>query len=1767
MLASTSAQPTASGTSAAASSSRHKWAPPVNVSSASKVAASEQQRRNITATLLPPLIPDKPDTSLFLVTPPATAVITWAKFRCADRRASAEAVESVCSQVHAEVSHNAARWCQASIPSSSKGKERAPAGGWQEALTNQTLWTMSTQATSSSNGGGGGGSSSSSKTNAVVRDGQISSPQGTRDRASGTLDDGDATLPGRPQPTAAAPQTHPEYLWVFRIINEDNAPQQADSAAATPAGAGTAAPDGLDDAQTIEVPAGATDDDEDDDDLWGGSPSPTAPSPTIETGPPATPHLHLDCQPASRMLDEHLRQSLELVDEGTIPLSRLSTPTDDQLTEAEIGQADSQVSRQLRRAISARLADTYVARATAIRCSAGPLSGLPCGPSANDNEVSDADTLLPPDARLDGVDEEDGEITQVAEPAEASPATDPRLLALEQASRFLTIRHRHGFLLRDERPTPQLSIPSAPRRLAFAHFDVSWTLRTGQDDRGAQNPQTSAWLVRLIIEQSELVTLDSAGPAGARLLLGPCELEAERRPAHPSLRAGEEESFTQIKAELCRSLEHRAGIPAQELQQDRWMAVTCIGEQGRTQLIWPALLCYALAPSLEPLRRAATAPSVLSRLPLSAILEKTAALLQHQLTDNNDDEQSHKSASNVDSSASAAVQKPPTTDGLSDASRDSSAQPVKTTDDRTAQSKAAPEHEDDGNPADEDADLFGSDPEDSQPAAASNSPESYARPSRLTSRRPSKSEMDDGMYGLVTEDDFAFFDGDDDGDETEDQTMRPLADSAFDEGSKAADPALSQTEDMVMHDIPGSDEDRPARATQSTSDSISRPDAQMHNSASASSGPPTDPSTMPGYTPGSLTDTSPTTAGHFDRTPRTPASPCYDSGPLGPRIMPGDYPEPHEGWTPGMDTAMTPQSLNYIPSNHSVNGGTSLQRAMPQDQPHESEVKGTEPHRTLRDLGDKYLSGKFALPSSTAAGIAGTGKRSKMTNGVASAIRNQAPYLTGLKGGEHAGAPIFRRTRNALKADEEMSEPGTLASTASHSSDEDDEESEDSDTSSEADSERQRLERLAEWQQSYDVALECARWVGEQADATTRHGQSKAAGSLETAVASEVVDDDSTRGLDRDDCIEWLLSNPSLMGQGVSSMGSAYSLPDTLDHASRLALLGICAPDAPVLPLCPGDSNNDPSDKVFPSSSVEILEPPSILVGCQGSLTRLAPSALAFWEKLGLSPAGGSRKVTAMLLYHSGVLADWIAEAQDWLNAARKTFAQLGFGTLDLMQAVCLESAEMSGQDIVGAVADSLADPDRREETLSSLISRFQQYLGPDEHVVLYAVGDMPTDPAGSLPLLSLQTGLRQTAAKDVGEWRSHIHVRPLDWSVVAPAGSTGRLSALQAHACSLYDSLQVATQSRAPCQIQPVATSHVQLVRMPRFVLSAEASQTVPFSFSDRTATMDHRYPAPAYSRLAFVHVAYEIVQMGGEAAMCVSIMDEFAQQSQVKTFRHSSATLGSSLRRVFELARAATRNSDERTWRICICKYGSTSAAEMREWAVLAKGGLFGTAPCLEVIVACLDRRTPFLTTQSASSRADSEATGHTLFDASQVSFALYPQVRVPVAADGTCGEVEPLLSSQTSVVVTAYKGVQDVEIPRQGQTAPLPLSSPEVGSHCSWFHLLASYAGGVRAIARTPGSTEGQVGGPPGPDVSPVGTAQKMHPETIREATRSLFKLSLVTKTQFPAFANRWCPWPIAVLDVTRRSLPVLISAVGQQGKPVVPLGQTAGTTADI
>lgn len=562
--------------------------------------------------------------------------------------------------------------------------------------------------------------------------------------------------------------------------------------------------------------------------------------------------------------------------------------------------------------------------------------------------------------------------------------------------------------------------------------------------------------------------------------------------------------------------------------------------------------------------------------------------------------------------------------------------------------------------------------------------------------------------GLVTEDDFSFFDGG-----AFDFAPMDVDTNMNGNGSSSNNPNL-QSNSMFNDEIE-QDQPHPIQPSNSNHDnSISMPsDTPQGNilstSASTSSGG-IDPPSLPGFTPSSLTGSSPAFAngnGINAKTPRTPFSPYNEFNE--PTIV-GENDLNNLGMGSYRDRSNNETQESFessISGDHIGSHGReeSQEMSLPKIGEHDGDFPSNLNGRGIGDLGNKYEFGKFAVPlqkvnDKLEGNVNGTDRRrSTNSNGVTrrrgrrngtliegnESSQTSYPWNSLGNNGTLSSSSRFNSNSNTLKSffnpqsssmppihklrlTERGIVPGTgfvppnvnwklagleeigsdLAMTEDSGSDNSsfrEGESSDEESDDESDDGKEELtSRLIETSKSMLDSL-----INSPLSSSTSSispGSRSSPGSSVSSISKEEADLDQ-------------LVQTALKGTLIRSENAIIKTEDTsVVSASHLKdLFGSFVSRS----SSSSSTSSLPLSKQETSiiSAVEVLEPPKVLIGCQGAVVKFEPTVLRFWDKLALTPSSGQKPISAFLLQAGSSSLD--PTTSNWFSRVSQAY-QVSFG-------------------------------------------------------------------------------------------------------------------------------------------------------------------------------------------------------------------------------------------------------------------------------------------------------------------------------------------------------------------------------------------------------------------------------------------------------------------------------------------------------------------------
>jgi hypothetical protein len=889
-------------------------------------------------------------------------------------------------------------------------------------------------------------------------------------------------------------------------------------------------------------------------------------------------------------------------------------------------------------------------------------------------------------------------------------------------------------------------------------------------------------------------------------------------------------------------------------------------------------------------------------------------------------------------------------------------------------------------------------------------------------RRQSGAGLDESGFGLITEDDFDFFDEAANG-------MGAFDDMDVDVGQQ------------------GISESR-GDATYRSLDTDNGSEMAMTNSTFL------DPPSLPGFTPGSLSGTSENDArvlgGLNAKTPRTPFSPSQDMVDAHVSIEGEDdsiYHDPRRFHSNDQDGQFNQMHGALMEPRHQDKTDSNIEESQtwsPQNREH---------------LMSKYEQGKFALPR------APTRKRGDAEEGSEAGSRSEKDIhprnrlrhrIQSARHSSHGRPTLSRKSKaghHLLRHEDDMSDlEATVDGTISDRSSLIDEDSDDDMTSASGDtSEEEGLglkERLSLLQSSIE-AVEIFSLTSVQPESNADVG--------------EVVEIDPIKDAKIAKSVKRIAHNPRVRScvcpvqadkDETIVRSLAKELFSPLPHAAEENTLAVLL-----------SSRYNTRSRAPHKTSFRLLEAPKIMVGCQGAIASMEPTALSLWEKLGLSAVSGPKDVAALALHCGCLPTSWQKDLLEWMGSLRDTFRRSGFGQITLADDTLLALGDSHDTSISQLLVQTLKDAEQWTDTLDSLLSRMYSHLCKGQFVVIYAVG-VQVQPHCIWILNKLEADLREVASQRWGTAPNLITIRGIEWKTMATSmrAVTGRSSNFQL-ALSLYDSLDV--------PIQPYFNhkDHLPVIRSESIGIVHPSFTLSPVNHQARNQTRFQLQWKSEPFNLAdaglLLHVAYHIGSRPGEPTF-MSIMDEKAQGYYVDGWQRTGE-IKAELERIWKETQAYAAQA-RIIWRIVICKRGQMKMDEVKMWSSLLKDRS-ESLRAVDITLTCLDMLTPLsliLPRQGRSESVDQsssavqkrpaakeidEKTSHYI-NARQVDYAIYPPFRIALCQSRSEECILPLQSSATISFSDRYNGC----------VAASTDEDDKIWSHSAprhfWLHLLQVY-----------------------------------------------------------------------------------------------------------
>ncbi|KAJ7188980.1 hypothetical protein C8R46DRAFT_877203 [Mycena filopes] len=430
-----------------------------------------------------------------------------------------------------------------------------------------------------------------------------------------------------------------------------------------------------------------------------------------------------------------------------------------------------------------------------------------------------------------------------------------------------------------------------------------------------------------------------------------------------------------------------------------------------------------------------------------------------------------------------------------------------------------------------------------------------------------------------------------------------------------------------------------------------------------------------------------------------------------------------------------------------------------------------------------------------------------------------------------------------------------------------------------------------------------------------------------------------------------------------------------------------------------------------PSKSVQTLDPPMISIGKADAVIQVLPTALRFWEKLGLSPRGGRKDATVFVLFEDdGDVRLQLVEA--WLTKVITIYESKHFGTLTP------GSHHLCARDGIFSL--------RFDSTFRKTLAAFVASLAPGQsNMLFYVVTPISTMSLAS-PLLRQVFSSVKKALQAHQESQTLFQFVPEASAVCSNGVNPGaQMADMEALCYSTYDRI-----------LQPI-----ERVMSRRFF---EHSEPIRGYFQDPAYTLARpihptvkyvkrpKAPLDVVDAGTLLHVGYGFSECGkwilsacvdqrGEAHdLAVWLTQTQApnldgEEGDVETFSNEEYAI----RKVWDFACQFAKRANV-AWRMVFSKLGSMATADLDAWmSFLAKTvPTYSALPDIHVTLLSVEPDAPWTLLPSESqhkaaptppmTRAPSSSstakTPSLFIDVSSTTYAVFPKRKIPLSLPPT-------------------------------------------------------------------------------------------------------------------------------------------------------------------
>ncbi|OBZ71892.1 Mediator of RNA polymerase II transcription subunit 13 [Grifola frondosa] len=596
------------------------------------------------------------------------------------------------------------------------------------------------------------------------------------------------------------------------------------------------------------------------------------------------------------------------------------------------------------------------------------------------------------------------------------------------------------------------------------------------------------------------------------------------------------------------------------------------------------------------------------------------------------------------------------------------------------------------------------------------------------------------------------------------------------------------------------------------------------------------------------------------------------------------------------------------------------------------------------------------------------------------------------------------------------------------------------------------------------------------------------------------------------------------------------------------------------LDLVLAESSDSP---VASSALIKMLDSPVLAVGKADSVVQVSPTALRFWEKLGLGPRPGRKDITAFIFFeHVG--DDREAEVEEWLGKVSATYAAKNYG---------LHSAGISSQCTKAGLVPVRFDIFRK--TLVNFVSTLPSL---ECNLVFYIV-------TPAYIITSTSTVLRQLFSAVKRIHKAHpdtqilFHFVPESLVTGILTNPQSSLDGLEPFVDSVYDRILQPVERAMSRKLFTHSARTRAYFHAPAYTLARSALTQSQGSGSEARVLFvlePHPSSLDVVDRYALLHVGYTVTPCGRWVlAACV---DARGEAHELRAWLTPGDGVESFVvAQVWTLLRDFAKRADLE-WRLVISKLGLMGSAELDMWISHLESAVLMSAeiPPMHVTLLAVDHDNPWTflapdagtttnivkrTSASTSSSSRTSArmpSGAAFADMSYATYALYPSSELTsfptpssTSPNGPGASVNTAPGSADLSFVPDSEEEEPIGQSQQMQTPSMraqrasTLVCVPAGTDytsISTVHLYQLYA--VRSLRSTFGKrpTASQAG-----TSSAVGEVPEQSRdmkdddrETLHDITRNFHDLAVLARARWKLRADPALPFHLAALDVMRTTL---------------------------